>query len=41
MKARDYELAEEGFNININVFGYENRVFPLYVSKKSNFIQSL
>ena len=38
MKARDYELAEEGFNINVNVFGYENRVFPLYVS---NFIQSL
>ena len=36
MKARDYELVEERFNINVNVFGYENRVFPLYVSKKSN-----
>ena len=36
IKARDYELVEERFNININVFGYENRVFPLYVSKKSN-----
>ena len=34
MKARDYELVEERFNINVNVFGYENRVFPLYVSKK-------
>ena len=33
MKARDYEIIEERFNINVNVFGYENRVFPLYVSK--------
>ena len=31
MKARDYEIIEERFNINVNVFGYENRVFPLYV----------
>ena len=36
MKARDYEIVEEKFNINVNVFGYENKVFPLYVSKKSN-----
>ena len=36
MKARDYEIIEERFNINVNVFGCENRVFPLYVSKKSN-----
>ena len=36
MKARDYEIVEERFNINVNVFGYKNRVFPLYVSKKSN-----
>ena len=36
MKARDYELVEERFNINVNVFGYENKVFPLYVSKKLN-----
>ena len=36
MKARDYEIVEERFNINVNVFGYENKVFPLYVSKKSN-----
>ena len=34
MKARDYEIVEERFNINVNVFGYENRVFLLYVSKK-------
>ena len=36
MKARDYEIVEERFNINVNVFGDENKVFPLYVSKKSN-----
>ena len=36
MKARDYEIVEERFNINVNVFGYQNRVFPLYVSKKLN-----
>ena len=36
MKARDYEIIEERFNINVNVFGYENRVFYLHVSKKSN-----
>ena len=33
MKARDYKIVEERFNINVNVFGYENKVFPLYVSK--------
>ena len=36
MKARDYELVEKRFDIDVNVFGYENRVFPLYVSKKFN-----
>ena len=36
MKARDYEIIEERFGINVNVFGYENKVFPLYVSKKLN-----
>ena len=36
IKARDYEIVEERFNINVNVFGYENKVFPLYVTKKSN-----
>ena len=34
MKARDYEIIEERFEINVNVFGYENKVFPLFVSKK-------
>ena len=36
MKARDYEIVKEIFNFNANVFGYENKVFPLYVWKKSN-----
>ena len=36
MNAKDYEIVEERFNINVNIFGYENRVFPLYASKKSN-----
>ena len=36
MKAHDYEIVEEGFNINVNIFGYENKVFSLYVSKKLN-----
>ena len=36
LKARDYETVEERFNINLNIFGYENKVFPLYVSKRSN-----
>ena len=31
----DYELIENIFETNINVFGYENKVYPLYVSKKS------
>ena len=29
MKARDYEIIEERFNINVNLSGYENRAFPL------------
>ena len=36
MKACDNEIVEERFIINVNVFGYENKVFPLDVSKKSN-----
>ena len=36
MKAWDYEITEERFNINVNAFGYENSVFPIYASKKSN-----
>ena len=36
MKPRDYEIVEEIFNINVNVFGYENKFFSLHVSKISN-----
>ena len=39
LKAKDHELVEERFNINVNIFGYDNdtkKVFPLYISKKSN-----
>ena len=36
MKARDYERVEERTKINVNVFGYENKVFPLLISEKSN-----
>ena len=32
----DYELIENRFEMNINVFGYENRVYPLYISKRSH-----
>ena len=31
MEACDYEVVEERFDINVNVFGYKNQVFPLYV----------
>ena len=36
LKERDYEFIEERFNINVNVFGYDNRVFSIYASKKFN-----
>ena len=39
LKAKDHELVEERFNINVNIFGYDNdtkKVFPIYISKKSN-----
>ena len=33
---KDYELIEERFNMNVNIFGYENKVYPLYISKISH-----
>ena len=36
MAFNDYELIENRFEMNVNVFGYENKVYPLYVSKKSH-----
>ena len=34
LNINDYELIEDRFNINVNVFGYKDKVYPLYVSKK-------
>ena len=31
----DYKKIEDRFEMNMNVFWYENKVYPLYVSKKS------
>ena len=31
----DYEKIEDRFQMQVNVFGYENKVYPLYTSKKS------
>ena len=31
----DYEKVEDRFQMQVNVFGYENKVYPLYTSKKS------
>ena len=36
MKTHDYELVEERFEMNVNVFCYENKIYPIYISKKSN-----
>ena len=30
----DYEKTEDRFQMQVNVFGYENKVYPLYISKK-------
>ena len=31
----DYEKIQDRFQMQVNVFGYENKVYPLYISKKS------
>ena len=31
----DYEKIEDKFQMQVYVFGYENKVYPLYISKKS------
>ena len=35
-KKHNYELNENRFNLNVNDFWYENKFYPLYISKKSN-----
>ena len=29
----DYEKIEDRFQMQVNVFGYQNKVYPLYISK--------
>ena len=29
----DYKKSEDRFQVQVNVFGYENKVYPLYISK--------
>ena len=29
----DYEKTEDRFQMQVNVFGYENKIYPLYISK--------
>ena len=31
----DYEKIEDRFQMQVNGFGYENKVYPSYISKKS------
>ena len=31
----DYEKVEDRFQMQVNIFGYENKLCPLYISKKS------
>ena len=40
LDVNDYEKIEDGFQMQVNVFGYESKVYPLYFSKKS-FNQTL
>ena len=31
----DYQKIEDRFEMQVNVFGYENKAYSLYISKKS------
>ena len=33
LNVNDYEIIEDRFNMNLNNFGYENKVYPLYISR--------
>ena len=35
LDVNDYEKIEDRFQMQVNIFGYENKVYPLYISKKS------
>ena len=33
LRINDYEKVEDKFQMQVKVFGYENKVYPLYISK--------
>ena len=35
LNINDYEKTEDKFQMQVNVFGYEKKVYPLYILKKS------
>ena len=37
LNINDYEKHENRFQMQVNVFGYENKTYPLYISKKSYY----
>ena len=36
MKTHDYKLVEKRFEMNVNVFCDENKIYPIYISKRFN-----
>ena len=36
MKIHDYNLVEERFEMDVNVFCYENKIYPIHISKNTN-----
>ena len=36
IKEKDYPMIEHRFSINLNVFYYDKRVYPLYISQQNN-----
>ena len=36
MKTDDYELVDKRVQMNVTVFCYENNIYPIHISKKSN-----
>ena len=36
IKEKDYPMIEHRFSVNLNVFYYNNRIYPLYISQQNN-----
>ena len=36
MKTNEYELVEERFEMNVNAFCWENKIYHIYISKRFN-----